>query len=615
MENSAGYYLRNTGTFISTNSSNFTLGGTESGTTGRTISNGNYYIRYNSTWERSNSNSNTNLRNVVFAVTKRTYLDKSTNPTISGDDIIATTGTAGSKTYTPAGASYIPPYIDYVFYNNADHYFKTDNSTALSAKPTSESFTYAWSLSDESHASVDENGKVTYNTYYDEDTEVTLTLTATSTSSKVLTATKSLTFEAPKTDPTAITITSGSSMTVYVGNTGSITYSLTPSPCYDNVTFESSAPGVATVSADGTVTGVSVGTATITAKARKFSAPGTVDATVTVTVKNKVATPIISFEPTSDDGGETAKATITCTTEGATISYSTDGGTIWTAYTTGTGFTVNNLDVVKAKAVKSDDSWDDSDVATATYSKQKVPTPTININGSSVTFTCDEPGVTFRYIIGASPADPTASTGTEWKEGDAAITGITNEYFIKVIATKSGFSPSEVASRQYIAGSGVTSDGKVILNDYEDHNWTYYKGVDAEVDGGNYNTKYMGIMYSPDPRNVKITYNGVNNVTGSTTVVKVSTKTGEGQNSFVYYKTLEQGATTGEYPYQVISNPFSVRPSTGTTNKTYYGFAGWKIKSGGDYIKGHNNNDVLGLDEEIVFENFLIQALIAPLPR
>ena len=144
----------------------------------------------------------------------------------------------------------------------------------------------------------------------------------------------------------------------------------------------------------------------------------------------------------------------------------------------------------------------------------------------------------------------------------------------------------------------------ITLDDREDHTWTYYSGVDASVDGGNYNTNYAGKLYSPNPRNVKITYNGVNGITGSSTAVKVSVNSGETHNTFIYYKTLEEGTNSGEYPYQVISNPFSVRPSTGSGNsKVYYGFAGWKIVSGGEYIKNHSNGDVLALDEEIVFNN------------
>ncbi|MCQ2321774.1 MAG: hypothetical protein MJZ91_10700, partial [Bacteroidales bacterium] len=129
-------------------------------------------------------------------------------------------------------------------------------------------------------------------------------------------------------------------------------------------------------------------------------------------------------------------------------------------------------------------------------------------------------------------------------------------------------------------------DDKVVLNDFEDHTWTYYAGVAASVDGGNYNTNYLGKIYSPNPRNVKITY------TANGGKVSIS----ENQNVFIYYETLEESATAGEYKYQVISNPFSKRP-------TGKGFGGWKIISGGDKIKGKNNGNILALDEEIVFEN------------
>lgn len=146
-------------------------------------------------------------------------------------------------------------------------------------------------------------------------------------------------------------------------------------------------------------------------------------------------------------------------------------------------------------------------------------------------------------------------------------------------------------------------NGVVYLNDLEDHTWTYYSGVDESVDGGDYNRNYLGKIYSPNPRNVKITYNGVNGIEGSSTIVKVSIDN-ENETSFVYYKTLEQGDTDGEYPYTVISNPFSVRPSVGSgDSKIYYGFDGWKIMSGGDFIRGYNDGDVLPLDADILFEN------------
>lgn len=150
-------------------------------------------------------------------------------------------------------------------------------------------------------------------------------------------------------------------------------------------------------------------------------------------------------------------------------------------------------------------------------------------------------------------------------------------------------------------------NGVVYLNDLEDHNWTYYSGVDGSVDNGYYNNNYNGILYSPNPRNVKITYKGRDTEDNKTSNVKVSIDAGEDQHTFVYYKTLEEGSTEGEYPYTVISNPFSVRPSVEINGtKTYYGFNGWKIVSGHQYIKRANGtpaeeNATLGLDEEITF--------------
>lgn len=130
------------------------------------------------------------------------------------------------------------------------------------------------------------------------------------------------------------------------------------------------------------------------------------------------------------------------------------------------------------------------------------------------------------------------------------------------------------------------SGGVVTLYDYEDHNWTYYSGVDNSVDGGYYNTNYLGRIYSPNPRNVKITYKANGGA------VSIS----ESETTFVYYETLEEGTTSGQYPYQVISNPFSKRP-------TGKGFGGWKIKEGAEYINGYADEAVLPLDADIVFTN------------
>lgn len=209
-----------------------------------------------------------------------------------------------------------------------------------------------------------------------------------------------------------------------------------------------------------------------------------------------------------------------------------------------------------------------------------LPAPGIIVNAEAGTATISATaGATIYYTTDGS--EPTTASS----QYSGSLSGLSAMTTIKAIAVKEGWNDSPVASETVTIPSGV-SGGTVTLFDYEDHNWTYYSGVDASVDGGNYNTNYAGKLYSPNPRNVKITYkaNG-----GAVSI-------DESETEFVYYKTLEQGTTAGQYPYTVISNPFSKRP----TDK---GFGGWRIKEGAQYINGYNDEDVLPLDADIVFTN------------
>ena len=145
------------------------------------------------------------------------------------------------------------------------------------------------------------------------------------------------------------------------------------------------------------------------------------------------------------------------------------------------------------------------------------------------------------------------------------------------ISCGSGITSPEVKESPRVT-SGVRGS-YVILNDYEDHAWSYYSDPLCPI-------------RSLNPVDVKITYygNGTNNMTSTdvadnpttfnanATGVKVGIATGEDQSVFVYYKTLERadGGTesytsknqaTGPAEYTTIPNPFQVRP-TGTDNGT-----------------------------------------------
>lgn len=391
--------------------------------------------------------------------------------------------------------------------------------------------------------------------------------------------------------PTGVTA-SPASMILGEGDSETINAVVTPSGSYSNIGFESSNTSVATVNANGVVTAVSGGEATITVKAFKSDGVTVIaTASVSVSVIEKCATPVITFEPSSD--ATTAMTTLSTTTENASIYYTIDGGEPSTSSTLYTGsFNVSNGQTVRAITVKP--GCKESKVTTSTFVAEKVALPSIEIASTGVSFSCETPGVSFYYTIDGD--NPTTSL-TPWN--GAPLTGLSEGTNIKVIAAKSGMIISDVATKLYYPASGVVGD-VVTLNDYEDHNWSYYQDASNLPDG--YPVDYLS---SPDPRNVKITYQG--GAVSSASAVAISALDGEGQNTMVYYKTLEKSVPgmTGDYPYTVISNPFSKRPrangSTGTNG--FYGFAGWKVVSGGEYISEYNDGQTLPLDATIHFTN------------
>ena len=266
------------------------------------------------------------------------------------------------------------------------------------------------------------------------------------------------------------------------------------------------------------------------------------------------------------------------TTSGTRIQYDNSPITLTTSPTT-----------IKAYTVR----WNNaSEVVQETF-KLKLAAPEITITSGTVTISNPS----------GNPSDATIYYSTDGSDPATAYTAsfiVGNGTTVKAVIKKEGYDDSDVAEKRYEMQSGVNGT-TVILNDYEDHNWTYYSDKP--------DTDYPDNLRSPDPRNVKITYRG-GSVSGASAVAVSAT---ESQNEFVYYKTIEKKAwgtdegrwLTGDYAYKVIPNPFSKRPrTTGSTGTNgFYGFAGWKIISGGEYINGHNDNDVLGLEEKINFVN------------
>lgn len=191
---------------------------------------------------------------------------------------------------------------------------KTLVATVLPENATDKTVT--WTSSDETVATVDENGKVT----------------AVAEGTAIITATagdKSVTCTVTVTPVLVSSITlNKTTASVNVGGTTTLTATVTPSNAADKtVTWSSSDTEVATVSTSGMVTGVKAGTATITATAHDGSG---VTATCAVTVSNVAVTSVTLNKATlslTKGSTETLTATVS-------PSNSTDKMVTWTSSNT-----------------------------------------------------------------------------------------------------------------------------------------------------------------------------------------------------------------------------------------------------------------------------------------
>jgi hypothetical protein len=317
-------------------------------------------------------------------------------------------------------------------------------------------------------------------------------------------------------------------------------------------------------------------TATLTVTASATGASNKT-ATATVTAYGPMATPTITRS-----GNTISLAT---TSIGATIYYTTDGSTPTASSTPYTGSFELTTSPTTVKAIAIRDGHG-SPVATETFQIQ-LAAPTITVSNSGLAAITAEAGATIHYTTDGTI--PTASSPTY-----SAPVQLTNPQIIMAIATRTNYATSDVAMGDYIT-TGV-SGTMVILDDREDHRWSYYSDASLPEQ-----------LHSLNPADVKITYYGDGIVmTGSADYTASSSDYvqpgnanyvggakvnvgGENENTFVYYKTLERENAdgTGRCPYKPIPNPFQVRPTYGSTwdgtnTDTWTGWRGfqcWRLKS------------------------------------
>ena len=228
-----------------------------------------------------------------------------------------------------------------------------------------------WSSSDNNVVSVDATGKITANAKG----SATITVT-TADGGKTATCTVTVTEPAAPVAVTGVTLNKNNT-TIYTGRTETLTATIQPADATNKaVTWTSDNTGVATVN-NGVVTGVSVGSATITAK----TADGGFTATCTVTVEEA---PIV--HPT---GVSISKTSINLQIGGSE-----------TLTTTVTPADANNKNV----------TWSTSDATVAAVDKDGKVTG-IKAGNATITATTEDGGKTATCSVTVTAGPPVPSTG------------------------------------------------------------------------------------------------------------------------------------------------------------------------------------------------------------
>ncbi len=219
------------------------------------------------------------------------------------------------------------------------------------------------------------------------------------------------------------------------------------------------------------------------------------------------------------------------------------------------------------------------------YNTIYIPNPTIKINNNIATITCSMSDATIYYTTDGTSPDASNYTGNGTSQVTTNTLNLGQTVKAIAIYNATGYQNSDVVSEVNVGNGSGVSGSIVLLDDREDHSWSYYSDKDNPI-------------RSLNPADVKITYfgNGTGTVTTSSdanpgagtwtqnaTGVQVSYN--ETANQFVYLKTLERvdGTTsttpTGRCEYTTIPNPFSKRPTYGSGDTRWRGFYGWRIKS------------------------------------
>ena len=426
---------------------------------------------------RSGNNSGTDYRLALYEVTVTTVTSTSSGPTINGADVLTATG---NSTYTATGAAYRIGYTNYNF-NSANHYVDA-NGNSFTGTPANATITNAWSLEDNSYATVNStSGVVTVASLPEYDIHLTLTVTATATGGNpaapagtTFTDTKEITIQGTKPSAPIISV-SGNTATLSTNASGSTTIRYTLNGTDPTASTGTVYSGVIDLSGSAT-SPVTIKAITV----RDGNASDVTEQTVTLTLP----------EPTIAVNGETRTVTISSSIAGATIYYTTDGSTPTTSSSQYTGALsgLSYMTTVKAIAVK--DGWNSSPVASDIVA---IPS---GVGGGVVTLFDYEPHSWSYYgdsdcpIHSLNPADVKITY-----YGDGIVMSNNNDY---TAGTSNYVSPGNA---NYVGGAKVNVGGE------NENTFVYYKTLER-TDGSTSANPTGRCLYTtiPNPFQVRPTY-------------------------------------------------------------------------------------------------------------